>query len=1014
MGDALLKILILLLFDAVFIGIGCVLLWPLLAYRRAATAVLKRNFVGYFSNPTGYVFLCLFVLLTSFAAFWPHEFFTANLANLDQLNRYLPYIMLVFIPAVTMSIWADERRQGTDELLLTLPATDFDIVMGKYLAAAAIFTFSLVFSQLSNYAVLSMLTYGNVDTGLFFATYFGYWLVGLSMLSIGMVASFLTGNLTVGFILGAAFNAPLAFAANADVIIPSTHLARAVSFWSLASHFDDLGRGVISSSSILYFLLVATVGLYLSMVLIGSRHWSGGRDGHSMLGHYLVRTLSLLIVVVSMVVIVANHDFLRRDITLGGVSSLSPKTRELIKELKSDHQITIEAFVSAQVPELYVQTRYNLVSLLKEFDAMSGGKINVKLHDDLEPFSDEATIAEQRFGIKPTLVRTRTRGAFKDEQIILGAAFSSGLEKVVVPFFDYGVPVEYELIRSIGTVARGERKKVGVLRTDAQLFGGFSFAGGMPRQMPKQEIIEELQKQYDVEEVDATNPIEVGKYAVLLAVQPSSLAPEQFTNFVEAVKAGQPTAIFEDPMPVFLSTAPGTGDPKQAPGGGMFGGGGGPQPKGDIKELWKALGIESPGEPSMMGGFNPDLAWQRYNPYPKLQIQGIPDAWIFASNEAPGSDNAINSNDPITAGLSEILFPVPGTIEAASEGNLKFTPLVKTGDFAGTISVEKFRGSQEDPARLIAEEGRPRGEQILAARIQSKPESAQKPAEAGKAKDGGGKEDPAAKKADEKAKDAEKAEAAKKDEKKDDGKKDDAKKDAKKDDAKKDGDKPAAEPRPINVVYVADIDLMINAFLRIRARPDEDEEITWRFENVNFLLNIIDALSGDSQYVEIRRRKPHHSTLRVVEEMTRSARGKEFEERITFEDKFNKAIKDAEEENKKALKDFQSRVDELKKKQQEGQDVNLADVNTAAQQLAIKQQELSQKLDVKREALQRERNESIEKTRRETDLQILKIQNRFKFWAVAIPPIPPMIVGLIVFVVRRLREREGVAKSRLR
>ncbi len=957
MGLAFIQILVL---DIAFLALCVLAVSPLIAYKKAAYAVLKRNFVGYFSNPTGYVFLCLFVLLTSFAAFWPHEFFTANLANLDQLNQVLPLIMLVFIPAITMSIWSEERRQGTDELLLTLPADDFDIVIGKYLAAAAIFTASLMFSQFSNYMVLASLSMGDLDTGLFFTTYLGYWLVGLAMLAIGMVASFLTSNMTVGFILGAAFNAPLAFAASAELIIPSPALAREVSFWSLASNFDDFGRGVLSLSSIVYFALVVAIGLYVSMVLIGSRHW-GGRGGPWMFLHFVARAAALVFVLFFGVLFISDHDVIRLDATAGQVSSLSPKTKELIRNLKPEHPIQIDAFVSGDVPEAYVQTKFNLLSLLKEFDAMSGGKIKVRLHDNLEPFSEEAALAKDRFGIQPTMVRTRSRGAFKDEEVILGAAFNCGLEKVVVPFFDYGIPVEYELIRSIGTVAEGERKKVGIVRTDAQLNGGFSFAGGMPRQIPRQEIIEELEKQYDVEEIDPTSPIEEDKYDVMLVVQPSSLGPQELPNVIEAIKSGLPTAIFEDPAPIFLSMAPGTGEPKQAPGGGMFGGGQQPQPKGNIRDLWTAIGIEPPGEPNFQGGFNPDVGWQRYNPYQKLQIQGIPDSWVFASVESPGADNSLNSEDPITNGLSEILFPVPGVIVPAPTSELKFTPLVKTGVTAGRMRYEQYRNNQQDPARLQGAQGNPTGEQILAARIRGV-ESAE----------------------------GEKAGEA------------------------KEGAQASNTNKPINVVYVADIDLMMSAFMRIRARPDDDEEMNWRFENVNFLLNIVDSLSGDDEYVEIRRRKPYYTTLKKVEERVRSQRDAELQNRNDYEKNFNEEIKKIEEENRKLNKELNDQVEELQKKQRDGADVSSADLLAVIQRQKIKEQELAQKLEVKREQMQRERDDRIDEARRQTDLKILEIQNFYKALAVALPPIPPLLVGLIVFVSRRLREREGIAKSRLR
>ena len=285
----------LLIFDAIFLAFVLGAMAVLGGRRSAGVAVLKRNFVGYFSNPTGYLFILLFVALCSFWAFYPNDFFNDNLATLHQLNIRFPWIMLIYIPTITMGIWSEERRQGTDELLLTVPASDWDIVIGKYLAAVAIYTVSLVFSQVSNFLVLAFLSEGEVDLGLFMTTYLGYWLVGLAMIALGMVGSFLTRNLTIGFILGVLFNLPLVLAAYADALF-SGPLARVLSRFSFAQQFFDFGRGVVSFRSIIFFALVIAIGLYLSVLLVGRRHWMGGRDGEALAGHYFTRVVSMIII----------------------------------------------------------------------------------------------------------------------------------------------------------------------------------------------------------------------------------------------------------------------------------------------------------------------------------------------------------------------------------------------------------------------------------------------------------------------------------------------------------------------------------------------------------------------------------------------------------------------------------------------------------------------------------------------------------------------------------------------
>lgn len=631
-------------------------------------AICLRDLRLYFSNPTGYVFVTLFIFLSAAAAFWQGSFFLSNLANLDGLNRLFPYLLILFVPAVTMGVWADEKRQGTDELLLTLPATDLEVTLGKYGSTLGIYSAALLLS-VSHVIVLFWL--GGPDVGLMFANYVGYFFIGAAFIAVGMLASLLSPSATIAYILAAILCAVFVYLGDLLGVL-GEETQRSVRGLTVFDHFGDFASGVASFSGLLYFASIVGLMLYLNVVLLGRRHWQRETGGYQMWMHAAVRSVALTVAVVAFNALVGRAT-LRVDLTAEQLHSLSKETRRLIKSLPDDRPVFVQAYVSREVPEPYIQTRANLLGVLRELDALAGDRVQVLVHDT-EPFSEEARDAREKFSILPRQVPgLGARAQVAD--VFLGVAVTCGAAEDVIPFFDRGLPTEYEIVRSIRVVSGTSRKKVGIVTTPAQLFGGFDF--NTFQSQPSWPVIDELKKQYEVVQISATEAITQDLDGILVAL-PSSMPQEEMDVVLDYIRSGHPALLLDDPLPVFnigLSPSEQSGADTNPF---MRNQGPPPKPKGDIHAFMTTLGIN----------WNPaQVVWDAYNPHPDLA--SLPPEIVFVG-EGNQNPESINRRFQPTAGLQEVVLLFPGTVSPAPGSSFTFEPILKSGTASGSTRYDEL------------------------------------------------------------------------------------------------------------------------------------------------------------------------------------------------------------------------------------------------------------------------------------------------------------------------------------
>jgi ABC-2 type transport system permease protein len=239
---------------------------------RNTLIVARRELGGYFATPVAVVFIVIFLALQGVLTFNLGNFFDRNQADLVPFFNFIPWVFLLLVPAITMRLWAEERRLGTIELLLTLPITLGQAVIGKFLAAWAFCAIALV---LTFPFVITVNYLGHPDNGVIATGYLGALLVAGSFLSVGAALSAATKNQVIAFVLAVAICFIFAVASYPVVTDflsrSSPELASFARGISVADRFQSFTRGVISLRDVIYFVSFIGFWLFLNTVIVEHR-----------------------------------------------------------------------------------------------------------------------------------------------------------------------------------------------------------------------------------------------------------------------------------------------------------------------------------------------------------------------------------------------------------------------------------------------------------------------------------------------------------------------------------------------------------------------------------------------------------------------------------------------------------------------------------------------------------------------------------------------------------------------
>ena len=229
--------------------------------------IFRKELRSYFNSAVAYVVIVVFLAIVGWV--YTSSMFLINVASLRLMFEWIPLVFLFVVPAITMRLLAEEKKAGTIELLATKPLHDWEVVAGKFFAAWALIALALL-PTLIYYCTIAFL--GDIDNGPVIGGYIGLLLMAGVYIAVGLLASSLTENQIVAFIVGLLFMFALFLMDKVLIFIPEFMIS-VVEYLGIDFHFSNIARGVIDTRDVVYFLSLLGFSLYLSVISLERRKW---------------------------------------------------------------------------------------------------------------------------------------------------------------------------------------------------------------------------------------------------------------------------------------------------------------------------------------------------------------------------------------------------------------------------------------------------------------------------------------------------------------------------------------------------------------------------------------------------------------------------------------------------------------------------------------------------------------------------------------------------------------------